>query len=132
MITVLEKSLCNTRRMATNGEISYEEAVAKYVAGEILQKDGAVLCGLSTACFNKRLKTDHVSAIEASRRYRKKHKVVGVPKHERVDTDSYKKKMKKKMKAIHSDTLDKKIIEARKAGMSYGRYVAMVKAGVIA
>lgn len=91
-----------------------------------------MLCGLSVRCFSRRLKANHVSAIEASRRYRVKHRVIGIPKYERMNIETYEKKIKKTMKKIHSVTLDEKIAKARKAGISYGRYVAMMKAGVLA
>ena len=114
------------------GEISYEEAVARYITGDIRQMEAATLCGLSVSGFSKRLKADHINAIEASKSYRAKHRVISVPKHERMNIENYEEKIRKTMRRIHSVTLDEKIAKARQAGISYGRYVAMMKVGVMA
>ena len=84
-------------RQETCGQITYEEAKAMYEKGRALQRECAVLCGMSVGGFHNRLRNDGVlsKVVKSRREYAREG--LGI------------------------------ISEERKLGMSYGQYSAMLR-----
>lgn len=99
-------------RQETCGQITYEEAKSMYEKGLAIQKECAVLCGMSVGGFNNRLRNDGILS---------KREGLGIISEER-------KRAELKMKKYHANSmLSEKAAKAMELGMSYWHYSAMLR-----
>lgn len=108
-------------RQETCGQITYEEAKSMYEKGLALQRECAVLCGMSVGGFHNRLRNDGIlsKVVKSRREYAREG--LGIISEER-------KRAELKMKKYHANSrLSEKAAKARELGMSYGQYSAMLR-----
>lgn len=101
--------------------ITYEEAKKRYASGNGLQKELAELCGMSINDFKKRLLDEGIYSKVVQRKREYYRSGAG------IKTEEYRKAEIQMKKYRKNSRLDEKLAEARKLGMSYGQYSAMLR-----